>query len=253
MIKAGLVSNRGQVLAGLVAGYFIQASYRNDRLDKLLGADDRDSWRSWIRLAIKETGQAINGLDWFGGSGHQILTAVLIGLAVILLIFVLRLFSAAWFVLKFYDYQLVRRGARLSDPMRALHKVSASVPGDRIQVISVHRTLLARWFGLAAIRVEASGGSGKEDEDASTTVARQWFVPVMSAEELPRVLQTLQPQLTADTQSLNWRPLAPRAYQRMIRMPLLFFAVVWLVSVAIGSLLDWSYAFVPLVVSIVGA
>lgn len=253
LIKAGLISNRGQVLAGLVLGYFIQASVRGDRIEKLVGGNDRDSWRSWIRLAIKETGQAIDGLDWFGAVGNQVVTAGLVVLAVILLVFVLRLFSAAWFVLKFYDYQLVRRGRDFQIQCGLFTKVSASVPGDRIQVICVHRTLLARWLGLAAIRVEASGGSGKEDEDASATVARQWFVPVMSAEDLPRVLQTLQPQLESATQSLDWKPLAPRAYQRMIRLPLMVFALVFLVSVTVGSRLDWSYAVVPLVVSIVGS
>ena len=171
----------------------------------------------------------------------------------LLVVLILRAFSAIWFVMKFYDYRLVRRGRDFQIQCGLFTKVSASVPGDRIQVICVHRTWLARWLGLAALRIEASGGSGKEDEDASATVARQWFVPVMAVDELPRVLHALQPLLNSDQQSLNWRPLAPRAYARMIRLPLIVFAIVLLTGFSVGAWLDWSYATLPVAVSIIGS
>ncbi len=255
LIQAGLISNRGQVLAGLVLGYFWQAYVRGP---KLSGAEDADgsAVRSWVRDAVKETvreaSHATEQFDWLGTMGSYILTASLIALAVLLIIAVLRLFSVAWFVMKFYDYRLTRRGRDFHIQCGLFTKVSASLPADRIQVICVHRTWLARLLGLAAIRVEASGGSGKEEEDASATVARQWFVPVMRDEDVPRVLQTLQPGMAVDLQSLDWKPLAPRAYARMIRMPLVIFGILVFASIIVGTTLDWSYATLPCVVGIVG-
>ena len=253
LIKAGLISNRGQVLASIVVGYFWQAYTRSARLDNLEGVTQQHGVRSWIRETILGAGQATSALDWTWSMGNHLVTACLIVLAVLAVVLILRAFSAIWFVLKFYDYRLVRRGRDFQIQCGLFTKVSASVPGDRIQVICVHRTWLARWFGLAAMRIEASGGSGKEDEDASATVARQWFVPVMPADDLPRVLHALQPLLTTDHQSLNWRPLAPRAYARMIRLPLFVFAIVFVASLIVGVWVDWSYASIPLAVSILGS
>lgn len=253
LIKAGMISNRGQVLATLVVGYFWQAYTRSARLDNLDGIADNHGMRSWIRDTIGLAGPTNTIFDWIGSLGNQLLTVCLIALAVVLVVMILRLFSAIWFVLKFYDYRLVRRGRDFQIQCGLFTKVSASVPGDRIQVICVHRTWLARWLGLAAIRIEASGGSGKEDEDASATVARQWFVPVIPDDDLPRVLLALQPLLNTDQQSLNWRPLAPRAYARMIRLPLVVFASVFMAGLCVGAWIDWSYATLPLTVSIIGS
>ncbi len=253
LIKAGLISNRGQVLAGLALGYLWQAYSRGERIEKLASGSDGNSVRSWIRETILEAGQVSQTLDWLGDVGGRILAACAIALFVLLIVLILRVFSAAWFVMKFYDYQLVKRGRDFQIQCGLFTKVSASLPGDRIQVICVHRTWLARWFGLAAIRVEASGGSGKEDEDASTTVARQWFVPIMSMADVPRVLQTLQPELVSNESSLQWQPLAPRAYSRMIRLPLGAYAAVLVAGLGAGWLWDWGYSTIPLLVAIIGS
>ncbi len=248
LIQAGLISNRGQVLAGLVLGYFWQASARNSQWE-LIG-ESRSPLRVWLKWAINELGLAGGSLGWVG---YQLMTALVIVLAALVLLLVLRLFSAIWFVLKFYDYQLVRRGRDFQIQCGLLTKVSATIPSDRIQVVCVHRTWLARWLGLAAIRIEASGGSAKEEEDASATVARRWFVPVLAESELPQVLSALQPGLNADARTLNWQPLAHGAFQRMIRLPLLIFGLVFLVGCGIAWWLDWRSALAPFIVSGIGA
>ncbi len=155
---------------------------------------------------------------------------------------VFRLFSVAWYVQKFYGYRLTSRGDELHVQCGLFTRVSATVPRKRIQIISVHRGWLARLFGLASIRLETSGGgTGNAAEDASQTIGRRWFVPILREADLNRVLRSLDPDLTWDYSTVEWVPLAGKAGWRMVRaLWITTFLLLGLVAI-VAWLVDWRF------------
>lgn len=238
LIHLGLLSNRGQVLAGVVLGYLIQgptASFVPSWLNPFRSLENvdsmnRDSVRNAIRGVSSEAGGAIVSL---GGYYHKLGTTgmVLVGvLFFLLLVLLFRLFSAIWHVLRFYDYRLTVQGDSLHVNCGLFTKISATVPRDRIQVISVNQTWLMKFFGFVSVQLETSGGSEESSDDATQTVGRKCFIPIMKASELERVLSTLHRDLHWTPTEYPWRALAPRAFARTCRLPIL----MGLIIVSIG-------------------
>jgi putative membrane protein len=109
-------------------------------------------------------------------------------------------------------------------------KVSATIPRSRIQFISIHRSWIARKLGLAAIRIETAGGGGTEHENASQSVGRRWFVPVISESQVVGLIEHLRPGIHWTESQFDWQPLSPRAGTRLQRFGII--AAVVLTAVA---------------------
>lgn len=225
VVLAGFLSNRGEVIAGVVIGFFWQQRFA----DKWFSSAgwDKESIRGSMREGIRGNGlsQAIHwvrgGVDYLGtqtGSAGAILL-LLIGL--LLLFGVLRTFSAIWYVLKFYGYRLERVDDSLHVHCGLFTKVSATIPLGRIQLISVQQKWLVRQFGLATIRIETAGGGEKDSDDAATSIGRKWFVPIVDYSEVPRILAILDPRLAGLDERIEWQPQAAGTKTRMFRSILL--------------------------------
>ncbi|MEM0925235.1 MAG: PH domain-containing protein, partial [Planctomycetota bacterium] len=137
--------------------------------------------------------------------------------------------SAIWFVARFYGYQLRRNGEDLQVSFGLITKVSATVPRGRIQFISVQQNLWARWLGLANIRIETAGGSTGEGVDPAASVARRWFIPVVSVSEIPRLLNELRDDLGQQWVETPWQSTSPRTLRRLLFVAALESALVTLV------------------------
>lgn len=238
LVQLGLMSNRGQILAGIVLGYLVQGptssmipSWLNPfRSLGNLDPSNRDSVRNAIRGVGSDTTGAVTSL---GGYIHQWGTTgiVLFGVvAFLLLIAVFRLFSAIWHVLRFYDYRLTLHGDSLHVHCGLFTKISATIPRNRIQVISLNQTWLMKFLGFVSVQLETSGGSEESGEDATQTMGRKWFIPIMKATELERVLPTLNRNLSWTPGQYDWRSLSKRAFSRTCRWPI----IIGIVVVAIG-------------------
>ena len=238
LVQLGLMSNRGQILAGIVLGYLVQGptssmipSWLNPfRSLGNLDPSNRDSVRNAIRGVGSDTTGAVTSL---GGYIHQWGTTgiVLFGVvAFLLLIAVFRLFSAIWHVLRFYDYRLTLHGDSLHVHCGLFTKISATIPRNRIQVISLNQTWLMKFLGFVSVQLETSGGSEESGEDATQTMGRKWFIPIMKATELERVLPTLNRDLSWTPGQYDWRSLSKRAFSRTCRWPI----IIGIVVVAIG-------------------
>ena len=221
LMKAGLASNRGMVLVGFLVGLFYQNVPNEDQ-------------------ALKDLQDQLKGLQgFFPGmeSGWQLW--LLLGLAGVLLLFLVRLLGVGWFLLRFFNYRLTRIGADFKISCGMLTKVSATVPLKRIQFISIHRPLIMRWFGLASIRIETAGGAGNS-EDATTSVSKRWFIPVVPERELPRLMQTIRPGLQWQEEAFPWKPLAPKAASRFVRLAILFSLLLVVVGFAASQPWGWA-------------
>jgi putative membrane protein len=223
LILAGLLSNRGLVLAGIAFGYFWQAQFSGfDPFSGKVEEPTKENVRGAIRgtiLSFKSVFDSIT--ESMTGQAKSASGILLIVLMVLLLVLVLRLFSAAWYVIKFHGYRLTLRDEELHIRCGLFTKISATVPRQRIQVISIHRSWLARFFGLASIRVETTGGgTGQQSENAATTMGRHWFVPILAMRELEQVLHAMQPNIEWESIKLSWKALSPRARKRLVRLPM---------------------------------
>lgn len=219
LVKAGLASNRGLIMVGIAFGIYFQF------------AEDRN-----YRIFIDTVG------DYFPRTSSWFWTAVVgAGIAMGALV-LLRLLGIGWFILRFFGYQLIRRGDDLRISCGLFTKVSATVPRRRIQFISIHQNIFQRWMGLASIRIEtASGASVNGTADASESVAKQWFVPIVGAQLIPQILAELRPGLNWDESKLKFALLHPRAVTRIQRIGI--FASLLIAGLGLILSFYWGWAF----------
>ena len=153
-----------------------------------------------------------------------IVAATVAGVVAVLLLF--RLLGMAWYILRFYGYELVRNEDDLRIRCGLFTRVSATVPRKRIQFISVHRNWLMRWMNLASIRIETAGGAGKANEDAAKTVSSRWFVPVLAEDRVSEIITQLRPDLNWSDSAFDWQPISPLAPRRLTRKAFLNSAII---------------------------
>ena len=224
LVRAGLASNRGLLLLGVLVGLAFQTDMiRRVDFDRVFGV---------IPPGISTL--------------LTVLAVLAGGLVLLAILGFFKLLGVVWYALRFYGYRLSRQGEDLRISCGLLTKISATVPRRRIQFISIHRSLLMRMMGYSAIRIETAGGAGKENEDATATVSRRWFIPVLPDQFVPGLLEQLRPGLDWDEQNMDWRPLAPEAGRRMVRLAVIQSLILVAGGVAIGFMAPgvraWSWA-----------
>ncbi|MGI9516190.1 MAG: PH domain-containing protein [Pirellulaceae bacterium] len=215
LLKAGLASNRGMLIIGILGGLYFQ-------FDDQINLD----WKQ-IRKFLPTIEANIIGFLMITG---MVLAALL----------VLRLVGIVWFLLRFYGYRLALHGEDLRISCGLFTKISATVPRQRIQFISIHRPLFMRWMKLASIRIETAGGGSSFEENAKTTVSRRWFVPVVPEDYVSELLGFLRPGLGWDELAVDWKPLAARTGQRLMRLA--FIQAVILAGIGIAITRPWGWA-----------
>lgn len=193
LVKAGLASNRGMLIIGVLLGAYFQ-----------FGEREFFSWEAFQDLLPDQASPVL-------------ITAAAIG-GVIGVLLLLRVLGIGWFVLRFSGYKLVRRGDDLRISCGLFTKVSATIPRQRIQFMSVHRNLIMRMFGLASIRIETAGGAGKQGESATESVSKRWFIPVIPEEKVAELLTALRPDIQWEESKLDFKPLAEKAGRRLCRL-----------------------------------
>jgi len=206
---AGLTSNRGLLLVPIAVGALYEA-------------------RAFTRLGFRlDSDEIIERLSQ-SNSALFIAGLALLGLGVLFLL--LKLFSIGWYVIRFFGYQLWAVGDDLRIECGLFTKVSATIPRGRIQFISIHRSWLGRRLGLASIRIETAGGGGAENESASQSVGRRWFVPVLWEKQVAGLIELLRPGIHWTEAEFEWRTLSPRAGRRLMRFAIIATIVLTLVA-----------------------
>lgn len=240
LIQAGLLSNRGQILAGIALGYVWQAMFNGfnpnfDPGDPSRKDEFRKTVQQWSRDYLDITGlfHSLSNTIGLVGSALMVLGTLLLG------IILLRLFSAAWYILKFHGYRLNQCADELHIQCGLFTKVSVTIPRDRIQVISIQQNWLSKRFRLASICIETLGGIGGEQGDGSKTIGTRWFVPILPEAEIPRVLDAFHPGMATEVRDLSWRSLSSRAWERMIRVPISLTIFFLLAGLWMYSLFTW--------------
>ena len=208
-----------------------------------LARDPRDVWPRRAARPVR----AID-VDWLletvESATEQSLRPFLVaGLAVAAVLLFLGL-SVGWTILRFHGYRLERSGELLRVTCGLFTKVSAAVGRHRIQLVTVHESVLHRLFRRVSIRVATAGGVGEKSE-----ISRKWFVPLVPRDQVARILNELRPGI--GPRRGDWRPLARKAVRRKavgnIVMALLFGAagvvvLRWWGLLPIALLVAWAVA-----------
>ena len=226
LFKAGLASNRGLVLVSICLGVFFQ--FTNEKFNFLFKRLEELIRNSSGAAEITDTTQS--PLLVFGLS----LTAILVVLGLI------RLLGVGWYIIRFHGYQLQRNGNDLRISCGLWTKVSASIPIQRIQFISIHRSLLMRWWGLAAIRIETAGGDSSQNENSTEAISKRWFIPVIAEEHVNPIIQSLRPDLIWDEANLEFQTVSPKTTSRLVRLACVQTAIFTLIGLSVS--LSWGWA-----------
>jgi len=212
LAAAGLSSNRGWLLVGIVIGLLFQFDFFENSNPRAVG---------------RFFSQLIPNLRFELAEIPRLLLYAAGFLAV------LKMLGIAWFLMRFYGYRLERAGEdlRVTGGMFTSH--SATVPRKRIQFISIYRPLTMRWMGLATIRIETAGGAGAGDEESQATVARRWFIPVVPVAQVPRLIAELRPGLVWDESAVQWKGTANGTHARLLRMGIVLSVLATAIGLAI--------------------
>ncbi len=203
VVAFGMMSNRGLAIIAAAAGIIWQFDL-SDALLRVLRSEipDFSGRTAWLLGAL----------------------ALLVGLLGVWLL------SVVWAVLSLFAFRLVRVGEDLRVSCGLFTRLNSTTPRYRIQFLVVRERALHRLFKRLSIRVETAGG----DMTSDPGISRKWLVPLARREELPQLLDEIQPELSLE--NVDWRPIDSRALRRLFRKGL-FLSLVF--TGALMLLIDW--------------
>ncbi len=193
LIVYGLIDNRGMVVVGAAMGLAWELSW-------------------WERIGGDSIKEMVRGVADLGSPAGYLLQ----GAAVILIgLLLLRLLSIGWAVLKLYGFELVRHGEEVTTRYGLLTRIDHTIPLRRIQTIWIRQRPLHRLFGRAEVAVETAGSESPEKRG----FGRQLLAPLLREQELGSLMREIQ--AGADPGAVDWRPIDPRAFRRILKRSLI--------------------------------
>lgn len=216
LVRLGLISNRGFLVVAAFVGVVSQASWWELDWEAYYGAarDRAPEWSAWLFEPGSTTSLGLIG----------------VGLLLLLFVVLLRVFSVAWHLTKYYGFVLARDDDDLRAEFGLLTRVSSLIPVHRIQLVTMSASLLHRWSGRAGIDVETAGameGSGEDGDQLAgmgSRSNRQWLAPIIAADRAPALIRAVIPEI--DVEAVDWEPLDPRAVRRIFKKALLALGAV---------------------------
>jgi putative membrane protein len=232
LIICGLIQGRGLLVIGALFGLLWETGLV-DRITGSMFGDVGDviEGRGVVRQLLRAmSGQGIPPLDKL---------PLTLG-AFALLLIVTRVFSVGWALVRLHGFTLRRIGDDLRVDFGLFTRVAATVPGRRIQSVTVHEGPLHRLFARVSVHVDTAGGESGE----SVQLQRQWLAPVVRRDEVVALLREILPAAAAET--VTWQPVDPRGIRRAriasavvaaVFSSLLVFLLRWWTLVLLAGLL----------------
>jgi putative membrane protein len=228
LLLAGFIENRGMVLIAGALALLEQAGASGRIVERLFQTEDA----------------AVAGLAarWLGGTEVPLVTgAIYVAAALLAILLFIRLLSTIWAIIRLHGFRLERAGDELHTEYGMFTRVSATIPLRRVQTVIVRDGLLHRLLGRRIVSVETAGGMAV---DASAP-QREPIAPILRVEQLPALLAELQPGLELD--GMDWQPVHPRAFGRMVRASLALPAALSLAAYYLVQ--EWAVAVFILLVA----
>jgi putative membrane protein len=233
LVRLGLISNRGFVVVAAALGAASQVQWW-----------DQDWFKEqyWPGISEGLRARAPGWAGWLFDSG-ALVGRVLLGLVVLLLLLVIiRVFSMAWYLVRYRGFTLRQKGPDLRADYGLWPEISSVIPVHRIQLVTVSASLLHRWFKRASIDLETAGatdsnsGLGAASGVAST---RQWLAPIIAIDRAHGLVRKVLPEI--DIEGVEWKPIEARAVRRIVNR----FAIA-VTPITIGIAVLFALAPIPL-------
>ena len=199
----GFLSNRGMFLVAAAFGALSQ-----------LIPDDA-SWAERAEEEVRRAVEAGDGLDVLPALPGPLVSVALAVVALVVILFALRLLSVAWGFLRFHGFRLRRVGDDLRAEYGLVTRITANVPRRRVQLFHVREGWLQRRLGLASVQVETAGGAGSEGQGGEGGVAHLWLAPLLAADKVARLRTVVFGDV--DLEGAIWRPPARGTRARLTR------------------------------------
>jgi putative membrane protein len=142
------------------------------------------------------------------------------------------LLAIASTALTFGGFELRRDGDRLLVSHGLLERRRRSIPGARIQAITVGEGLLRQPFGLAALRFE-SAGYGTDTPESGV------LFPLLRRAEVPALLAAAVPAYAAPLDPAALAPPPPRARRRYVLPPMVSPLLLAAAGAAVAAAVPW--------------
>ena len=228
LVKLGIVSNKGLVVVGAALGLLSQQGWWDMDWDEMVEPWLRPA-AAWLSLEA--------AAEWLTAArtAHPIATAVLLGIGILVVAFVLlRLLSIGWFLLQLHDFTLTRRGTDIGAEYGLFTRISRTIPTFRIQSLKATESPLHRRFRRQSLELRTVGGDASSDvgvdynpQQGGPGAKTQWLAPMLETARVPKIVRQVTPD--ADLSAVAWEPISGRARWRIVRR--------WLAVVAPGTLL----------------
>lgn len=223
VIRLGLISNRGMVVVAAVAGASWQFAD-----DVGVARDDVPGLaRDWFRL-VRDVASTYT---------HDAMAMAIVAILILVPALILvRALSVLLALLQYHGFTLSETGRQLRVERGLLSRVRNQVPKRRIQVWRIDETLLHRWFGRQALRVDSAAGSGDDEH------AVRYLAPVATPVTVNGIVGHLR---TDDVwPPAAWQSIHPRAWRRYFIAP----AVMTIIATAILTWVEGPVGLLTIVV-----
>lgn len=237
LLLCGFIENRGAFVIAAGLGVLWELGVAEWMLAPLVGdlPEGRGGLRGLVRTLVADDG-VITPL--------RVVLSIAAFAGVLLLI---RVLSMGWAVVRLYGYRLTLDGGDARSEFGLLTRVAATVPLHRVQALTVYESMLHRWFGRVAVRVDTAGGRRNE---VDTNADREFIAPILPRAALDGFVQAI---VGEEIGAVRWQPAARGAFRREVKGWLFTAAVIALPAVALFGW--WSAPLVGLLAAwaIVGA
>jgi putative membrane protein len=209
LVLLGMTSHRGLTVVAAAMGIFWQ-------LDPFGDVDE-----VWLRDRVS----SIDPSESLAVPG-PVATALLVVVAVLGLFVLLSVLSVIWAAVRYHGFTLRECGDDLRSEYGLFTRITATIPRHRIQLLTIRSGPVHRWFGRRAVQIETAGHRGGEEGQGTD---RLWLAPMLRADKVENLLRRVVPEV--DLASAQWRPIAVRAWKRIIKrgiaLALVLSAGVW--------------------------
>lgn len=208
LIKAGIISNKGMLVVAFAFGLLGQTG----ALEKFF-----DSVESKMNV-------------WFDSFQFNFDDPLIVSLSVIAgviaFIIVIRLLSIIFMVVTYYGFELQRNGDKLAAQYGLLTQLNATVPKQRIQLVSIVENMLHRGFNRMAIRIATAGGNVAQQGGGGKTL--RWIAPIIAASQVDAFIHSIQPYVSRQVD--NWKSVEFSGWKRITRV-----YASWVTIIMIGA------------------
>jgi len=194
IVRLGLISNRGMIVVG--AAFALSWQVLPD-----------DAYKHAFNLARRE---AFGYAEHFNGGWPS--TALAVAGVVLLALVLVRAFSVLLALARYHGFRLREHGRRLTVERGLLARVRSSVSRRRIQAWTLREGMLHRLFRRRSLGIDTAGSQGDGGEQQQRDPPE--LAPIATPDACDALLRHLLDG--AHWPPADWRPLHPRAWQRLL-------------------------------------